>query len=78
MAAQVMAGALELARHDGRPPAELRAEVTSRGGMTEAAIASLTHDGWPEAMTSAVRAAHARGQVLALASVPVRNGRQSA
>jgi pyrroline-5-carboxylate reductase len=78
MAAQVMAGALELARHDGRPPAVLRAEVTSRGGMTEAAIASLTDAGWPEAMTVAVHAAHARGKVLAQASVPVGNGRRRA
>lgn len=68
VAAQVMAGALELARHDGRPPADLRAEVTSRGGMTEAALASLHQDGWTEAIATAVQAAFARGQILAQAA----------
>jgi len=65
MAIQVAAGALELARQEARPPAELRAEVTSKGGMTEAAIAELLDRGWPEAMTAAVKAAEARGRALA-------------
>lgn len=69
MAAQVAAGALELARRESRPPAELRAEVTSKGGMTEAAIRELLARGWPEAMTAAVQAAQARGRVLASASL---------
>ncbi len=74
MAAQVAAGALELARREARPPAQLRAEVTSKGGMTEAAIRELLARGWPEALTAAVQAAQARGQALASASLASAKG----
>lgn len=65
LALQVALGAVELARRDGRPPAALRAEVTSRGGTTEAALAELARRGWTEALVAAVGAAADRSRELA-------------
>lgn len=64
LALQVAEGSLALARQAGRPAAELRAEVTSKGGMTEAALAHLAAVGWAEALGTAVEAARARGEAL--------------
>ena len=53
-------GATKLAIERGEDPARLRAQVTSRGGTTEAAIAVLERTGVREKFIEAVRAARAR------------------
>jgi pyrroline-5-carboxylate reductase len=45
LALGTVAGAAALAASDGRPPAALRAEVASKGGMTEAGLAVLEDGG---------------------------------
>ena len=65
LARQVANGALALAAADPRSPAELRVEVTSKGGMTEAALAELAAAGWQAALVRAVGAAVLRGKALA-------------
>ncbi|MBX3354270.1 MAG: pyrroline-5-carboxylate reductase [Phycisphaeraceae bacterium] len=57
-------GAVALLRDRGRPPAEIRAEVTSRGGTTEAATALWMERGVPQAMVEAILAAAARAREL--------------
>jgi pyrroline-5-carboxylate reductase len=42
----------------------LRQKVTSKGGTTEAALASLAAAGWHDTMVAAVQAAAARGREL--------------
>ncbi len=64
MAMQVLVGATHLAQADGRSPSILRAEVSSKGGMTEAALAHLAQANWAHSLANAVAAAEARGQVL--------------
>lgn len=71
MAAQVTAGALALARVDGRSAAVLRAEVTSKGGMTEAALTELAAHDWLAALVEAVQVARERGAALAEAAETV-------
>lgn len=56
VALQVVLGSAELARVDGRPVETLRAEVTSKGGVTQAAIAVLQAADWPAILVRAVRA----------------------
>jgi pyrroline-5-carboxylate reductase len=53
-------GATKLAIERGEDPARLRAQVTSKGGTTEAAIAVLDRTGVREKFIEAVRAARAR------------------
>jgi pyrroline-5-carboxylate reductase len=53
-------GATKLAIERGEDPAALRAQVTSKGGTTEAAIAVLDRTGVREGFAEAVRAARAR------------------
>jgi pyrroline-5-carboxylate reductase len=53
-------GATKLAIERGEDPAKLRAQVTSKGGTTEAAIAVLDRTGVREKFLEAVRAARAR------------------
>jgi len=60
VALQIVLGTAELVRHDGREPALLRAEVTSKGGVTQAAIAVLQAHGWSDALVHAVQAGVAR------------------
>lgn len=57
-------GAAKLAASSEDAPALLRQKVTSKGGTTEAALASLVAAGWHDALIDAVRAAEARGRAL--------------
>lgn len=61
-------GTARLARETGRPPAELRAQVTSPGGTTEAALAALGDGGFTPLIARAVAAATRRGRELAQAA----------
>lgn len=65
MALGVVRGASQMAAADTRDAATLRAEVTSPGGMTQAAIAVFEQQGWPAIATDATRAAVARAAELA-------------
>ena len=56
VALQVVLGTAELARVDGRPVETLRAEVTSKGGVTQAAVAVLQAQSWSETLVQAVQA----------------------
>jgi len=57
-------GAAELARRSPETPETLRAQVTSKGGTTHAAITSLEADGVKAAFVKALRAAQRRAQEL--------------
>lgn len=57
-------GAAELARRSSESPQTLRAQVTSKGGTTHAAITSLDADGVKAAFVKALRAAERRAQEL--------------
>lgn len=57
-------GAAKLAASSEDSPALLRQKVTSKGGTTEAALASLAAAGWHDALIEAVRAAEARSRAL--------------
>ncbi len=59
-----LSGAASLLAADPRDPASLRAAVTSRGGTTAAAIASMEADGMDGALRRAILAAEARGREL--------------
>ncbi len=65
LARQTLIGAAALLQHSARSAGELRAQVTSKGGMTEAALAHLNSGGWSEQLTGAVAAAQRRGRALA-------------
>ena len=65
LAEQTLVGAALLAAASPQSPAVLRAEVTSKGGMTEAALATLATAGWSPALGEAVAAAVARARGLA-------------
>jgi pyrroline-5-carboxylate reductase len=53
-------GAADLMKSSGKDPAELRAAVTSKGGTTAAALATLEGGKFKDLMAEAVRAAHKR------------------
>lgn len=57
-------GATELARRSHETPQALRAQVTSKGGTTHAAITSLEADGVGAAFVKALRAAEQRAREL--------------
>jgi pyrroline-5-carboxylate reductase len=57
-------GATALAESSGEPPEVLRARVTSKGGTTHAAIATMESLGVKEAIVKAVRAAQERAREL--------------
>lgn len=57
-------GAARLAAGSDEPPGVLRERVTSKGGTTAAALASLAASGWHDALVKAVAAAEARGREL--------------
>lgn len=61
---QTVAGAAALAADSTEPPDVLRARVTSKGGTTAAAIATLDERGVRDALVAAVRAAHRRAGEL--------------
>lgn len=58
-------GAVELLRVSGLSPEELRRQVTSPGGTTERAIASLEEAGLKDVFSAAIAAAEARSRELA-------------
>lgn len=65
LARATLTGAAALLRQAGEEPAELRRQVTSPGGTTEAALEVLLgEDGLPAMMRRAVSAAVARSQAL--------------
>ena len=65
LARETLVGAALLAEASEQTPAVLRADVTSKGGMTQAALDVLDARGWSQAMTEAVLAAVTRATVLA-------------
>ncbi len=64
LARQTIVGAAHLLDGDVRSAQQLREAVTSKGGMTEAALAQLQQQGWGDAMTVAVQAAVKRADQL--------------
>jgi pyrroline-5-carboxylate reductase len=70
LAVATLAGAGRMIDDADADLATFRAQVTSRGGTTEAALRSLENDGFREAIGRAVQAAVRRGQELAAGSAP--------
>ncbi|MCK2087222.1 pyrroline-5-carboxylate reductase [Thauera aromatica] len=64
LAIDTVLGAARLAAGSEDAPAVLRENVTSKGGTTEAALASLAAAGWHDELVAAVHAAAARGRAL--------------
>jgi pyrroline-5-carboxylate reductase len=64
LAIDTVLGAAKLAASSDDSPAVLRQKVTSKGGTTEAALASLAMSGWHDELVAAVKAAEARGREL--------------
>lgn len=64
LAQSTFAGAAALAQASPLQPAELRAQVTSKGGTTHAAITSLEDSGVRQAIVRALHAARTRAQEL--------------
>ena len=64
LALDTVLGAARLAAGADDSPALLRHKVTSPGGTTEAALASLAAAGWHDTLVTAVMAAAARGREL--------------
>lgn len=61
---QTLLGAASMLATDPRDPGSLRAAVTSRGGTTAAALASMETDGIDASLRRAIKAAEARGREL--------------
>jgi pyrroline-5-carboxylate reductase len=64
LAIETFAGAVKLAVHAGEPPETLRSRVTSKGGTTERALASMDADRVKDAIVRAVKAAAERSREL--------------
>jgi pyrroline-5-carboxylate reductase len=64
LAVETFAGATRLAAHSSEPPESLRSRVTSKGGTTERALASMEAEHVKEAIVRAVRAAAGRSREL--------------
>lgn len=64
LAQETIAGAAQLAMQSAESPATLRERVTSKGGTTHAAIASMDHDGVKAAVVRALHAARLRAEEL--------------
>ena len=64
LALATFTGAAQLAAQSGDPVETLRQRVTSKGGTTHAAIASMEAAGVKEAIMAAMKAAAARGRAL--------------
>lgn len=64
LALGTFAGAVKLVTQAGEAPETLRSQVTSRGGTTERALASMEADRVKEAIVRAVRAAAERSREL--------------
>jgi len=65
LAQQTLLGAARMLEASATTPAQLRAQVTSPGGTTQAALAVLAEGGWPAMLDAAVAAAQARAQEMA-------------
>lgn len=61
---QTLLGASQLAQHSSEAPATLRAQVTSKGGTTERALAHMEQAGVKTAIVQAIHAAALRSQEL--------------
>lgn len=69
---QTVLGAASMVEATGEDPADLRRKVTSPNGTTQAALETLDHHGFPEAVTKAVlRAAERAGEMGAAISASV-------
>jgi pyrroline-5-carboxylate reductase len=64
LALQTVLGAAKLAAQSDKTPAELRKQVTSRGGTTEAALKVFEQEKLAERMMKALEAASRRGAAL--------------
>jgi pyrroline-5-carboxylate reductase len=64
LAIETMRGAAELAARSSEPAAVLRERVTSKGGTTEQALASMNADGVRDAIVRAIHAANRRARDL--------------
>lgn len=64
LALETVKGATVLLESSGESPASLREKVTSRGGTTAAALASLEANGFMAIMAEALRAARDRGTAM--------------
>lgn len=64
MVLQTMLGSGHLIRESGKPPAELRRMVTSKGGTTAAALDELDRGGFNKLVLQAIRAAYKRAREL--------------
>jgi pyrroline-5-carboxylate reductase len=64
MVLQTMLGSVHLIQQSGRPPAELRRNVTSKGGTTERALKVFEEAGLDRIVSDAVRAAFDRAKEL--------------
>lgn len=65
LASQTLYGAGKILVETGASPAELRRNVASRGGTTEAALGALEQKGFSEALTAGLNAAVQKAQELA-------------
>ena len=61
---QTMLGSAQLLLKSGRPPAELRRNVTSKGGTTERALKAFEEGGFARLIEVAVREAYIRAKEL--------------
>jgi len=64
MVFQTVLGSAHLMRQSGKPPAELRRNVTSRGGTTESALKVFDEGGFTGLVEDAVKAAYWRAKEL--------------
>jgi pyrroline-5-carboxylate reductase len=64
LVSQTMLGSAHLMQKSGKTPAELRRNVTSKGGTTERALKVFEEGGFARLVTDAVRAAYDRAKEL--------------
>jgi pyrroline-5-carboxylate reductase len=64
LALHTVLGAAKLAAQSDKPPGELRAQVTSKGGTTEAALKVFAEEKLAERLMKALQAASRRGKAL--------------
>lgn len=61
---QTVLGAARMARETGKSPTDLRVQVTSPGGTTQAALETMTRLGFQRTIDRAIQAATKRGEQL--------------